>query len=58
METLENTTRVWDSRLICKYCKRKFATSDSIHTHLYGKHCTGLRTCDADSPQREGLSDE
>jgi hypothetical protein len=29
----------WDSRLICKYCKRQFATSDSLGTHLYQGFC-------------------
>ena len=41
-ETLENTDRVWDDRLICGHCKRKFATCFSIGNHMHGGYCHDL----------------
>ena len=41
-ETLENTDREWDNRLICADCKRKFATSFSIGNHMHGGYCHDL----------------
>ena len=41
-ETLENTDREWDNRLICGHSKRKFATSFSIGNHMHGGYCHDL----------------
>jgi len=45
MTTLATTEREWEPRLVCHHCGRKFATGDSLGTHLYGVDSSGESHC-------------